>query len=192
LKAVELYTDEELLNLLKDSNKDAFVLIYRKFWSSLYNAAYKRLRDTARCQDVVQNVFTDLWLRKDRVDIRNLPAYLHTAVRFQVYKEVVKQPSNSEFFKVLEEILVSPFQSDAEVINKELSDLVTLWIEALPAKRRKIFLMHFYEELSTDEIARRLNVSQKTVQNQLNTASTQIRARFAHFLSVAVFISGMY
>lgn len=175
------------MTLLKEDNKEAFVLIYRKFWKALYNAAYKRLRDSDRSQDVVQNVFTDLWLRRDRVTITNLPAYLHTAVRFQVYKEVVKQPSDAEFFKVLEEMLVSPLQSDAGLIDEELRELVALWIEALPEKRRQIFLMHFQDELSTDEIAKRLNVSQKTVQNQLNTASTHIRAKFAHFLSITVF-----
>lgn len=192
MKEFELYTNESLLNLLREDSKEAFVLIYRKFWDSLYNTAYKRLRNADLCKDVVQNVFTDLWYRRDRLTIQNLSAYLHTAVRFQVYKEVVKQPSDSEFFKVLEEILVSPVQSDAGLIDSELSDLVKLWIDALPEKRRKIFLMHFYEEMTTDEIARQLKISQKTVQNQLNTARTDIRAKFAHFVSIAVIISGLY
>lgn len=167
---------------------NAFGLIYQKFWPSLYNAAYKRLRDKDLCKDVVQNVFTDLWQRRTQVDIKNLAAYLHTAVRFQVYTISVKQPATTELFNALEEILISPFGSDENIINEELRRIVDSWIRALPEKRRKIFILHYYEELSTNDIAVRLNISQKTVQNQLNTATSYIRARFAHFLSVSLIL----
>jgi RNA polymerase sigma factor (sigma-70 family) len=183
------YENEQLLALLKANNREAFTLIYRKFWPILYNYAYKRLKDQDQCKDVIQNIFTDLWVRRDELDIKNLSAYLHAAVRFQVYQFSAKQPKNSILFTALEEILVSPFQSDSEVVNEELGKMVELWIMALPEKRRKIFLMHYYDELSTKEIALQLNISQKTVQNQLNTASTYIRARFAHLLSISVLIS---
>ena len=63
--------------------------------------------------------------------------------------------------------------------------------QLLLPKRRKIFLMHYYEDLSTSEIAKQLNISQKTVQNQLITASTYIRARFAHLLSAAILLNFM-
>jgi RNA polymerase sigma factor (sigma-70 family) len=183
------YENEQLLALLKANNREAFTLIYRKFWPILYNYAYKRLKDQDQCKDVIQNIFTDLWVRRDELDIKNLSAYLHAAVRFQVYQFSAKQPKNSILFTALEEILVSPFQSDSEVVNEELGKMVELWIMALPEKRRKIFLMHYYDELSTKEIALQLNISQKTVQNQLNTASTYFRARFAHLLSISVLIS---
>ncbi|HEY0669746.1 MAG TPA: sigma-70 family RNA polymerase sigma factor, partial [Sphingobacteriaceae bacterium] len=110
---------------------------------------------------------------------------------FQVYKQSVKlQPNGSEFLKVFEEMVASPFSSDGLLLEKELVRLVELWIKALPEKRRKIFVMHYYDELSTREISNQLGISQKTVQNQLNTASTYIRARFAHFLSISLLLSG--
>lgn len=185
------YDDEALINLLKEDNKQAFTQIYRKYWEPLYNSAYKRLQDPELCKDIVQNVFTDLWNRRGVSNIENLPAYLHTAVRFQVYKQSVKlQPNGSEFLKVFEEMVASPFSSDGLLLEKELVRLVELWIKALPEKRRKIFVMHYYDELSTREISNQLGISQKTVQNQLNTASTYLRARFAHFLSISLLLSG--
>lgn len=193
MKALKIpYTDEQLLVLLQEENRDGFGLIYQKYWATLYNSAYKRLRDDELSKDVVQNVFTDLWLRRAEVNIQNLPAYLHTAVRFQVYKQAAKQPQASALFTDLEDKLLSPFQADTTLINEELSKLVELWIMALPEKRRKIFLMHYYEDLPTHQIAQQLNISQKTVQNQLNTASTYIRARFAHLLSLSVLASMIF
>lgn len=185
------YDDEALLLLLKEDNKQAFTAIYHKYWSSLYNSAYKRFRDKEHCKDIVQNVFTDLWNRREELQIEKLSAYLHTAIRFQVYKQSSKQSLNSEFFQTFEEILASTFKSDGSLLEKELIQLVELWIKALPEKRRKIFLMHYYEELSTREISNQLGISQKTVQNQLNTASTYIRARFAHFLSISLILSNL-
>lgn len=179
--AVNLDKDE-LLQLLAQNNEDGFSKIYRLMWPALFNTAYKRLGDREKCEDIVQNVFVDLWQRKNQVTISNLSAYLHTAVRFQVYKHAANMPSNSEFFNVLEHVIESSIKADDNVLSKELNTLVQLWIEALPKKRRKIFLLHYYENLSTLEIADHLNISQKTVQNQLNTAAVEIKARFSHLI----------
>lgn len=140
-------------------------------------------------KDVIQNVFTDLWNRRGTVVIQNLSSYLHTAVRFQVFTQVSKKPVATVLFSELEEVLRSPSQTDSGLIDEELTRMLEMWIMALPEKRRKIFLMHYFEELSTQEIADQLNISQKTVQNQLNTATTYIRARFAHLLTVSILLS---
>ena len=73
-------------------------------------------------------------------------------------------------------------------MSKEFSQLIDLWIAALPAKRRKIFLLHYYDQLTTREIADQLHISQKTVQNQLNTATTYIKAHFSNMLMLAILL----
>ncbi len=74
--------------------------------------------------------------------------------------------------------------TDDLVLEKEILALMRVWIAALPAKRREIFLLHYTEDLTTKEISEYLGISQKTVQNQLNTASQALRFRLAHFLSL--------
>jgi RNA polymerase sigma-70 factor (family 1) len=182
MTVVENPDQDELVRLLSQNDGESFSKIYRLLWPSLFNTAYKRLGDKEKCEDIVQNVFVDLWLRKDKISISNLSAYLHTAVRFQVYKYASGMSSNSEFFNVLEQTIDSSFKADENLLSKELYNLVQLWIEALPKKRRKIFLLHYFENLSTGQIAAELNISQKTVQNQLNTATIEIKARFSHLL----------
>lgn len=182
-------SDAALLNLVKQDDREAFAVIYRKHWQALYNSAYKRTRDKEQCQDIVQNVLTDLWLRRNDVEIDNLPAYLHTAVRFQVFKQVSRQPTNSVLLDSFELTISSPEHTDDPLLEKEILNLMSLWIAALPSKRRKIFLMHYTDGLSTREIAARLGVSQKTVQNQLNTATQALRARLAHIISISVLLT---
>jgi DNA-directed RNA polymerase specialized sigma24 family protein len=79
--------DQELIILIKQDDSNAFTKIYQKYWQELYNAAYKRNRNREQCQDIVQNVFTDLWNRRMALTIDNLQAFLHTAVRFQVFHQ---------------------------------------------------------------------------------------------------------
>jgi RNA polymerase sigma-70 factor (family 1) len=183
------FSDQALLRCINQDDRAAFTVIYRRHWQSLYNSAYKRTRNKEQCQDIVQNVFTDLWTRRTSIEIENLSAYLHTAVRFQVLKQASRQPLNSVFLDEFELIITSTVNADDPLLEKEILNLISLWIAALPEKRRKIFLMHYNDGLSTRQIAEALGISQKTVQNQLLTANQNLRLRLAHFLSVSVLLA---
>jgi len=179
-----------LFDLLKQGDEVAFGKIYTLYWIELYNAAYKRLPEKEKCQDIIQNIFTDLWNRKAELDLANPVAYLHTAVRFQVLKHIARSPKNSFFGESFENNLISPLQADGILLEKEVAELITLFIKALPEKRRKIFVMHYFEGLSTAKIAFELNISQKTVQNQLTVATQALRLRLTHlFLFVSAVIA---
>ena len=173
--------DEQLLfDLLRQGDETAFEKIYNHYWPDLYSAAYKRFPEKERCQDIIQNVFADLWKRRGEVNLANPKAYLHTAVRFQVLKQVARAPRNTFFSQKFEEQLISPLTTDSGVLEKEREVLIEYFILALPKKRREIFLLHYHEGLSTAKIALRLNVSRKTVQNQLTTVSHALRLKLTH------------
>jgi RNA polymerase sigma-70 factor (family 1) len=182
-----------LFALLKQGDEIAFSKIYKRYWAELYNAAYKRLPEKEKCQDIIQNVFADLWTRREVVAIENPTAYLHTAVRFQVLKQISRNPQNSFLSENFISELISPLETDGELLEKEVKNLIGLYIEALPKKRRHIFVMHYFEGLSTAKIATQLNISQKTVQNQLTTASHALRFRLTHmFFYVFVILSLLF
>ena len=166
-----------MLRLIAQDDIASFEQLYHRHWQSLFNAAYKRLKNIDQCKDIVQDVFTDLWLRRGKVEIENLDAYLHTAIRFQSYKRIAAGKTTAAFFEPFETISTSPFEAEKNVAEKELAELAKTWLASLPEKRKEIFLLHFVEHLSTQEIADRLNISQKTVQNQLGTAAKSLRGR---------------
>lgn len=58
------HSELQLTALLREGDGEAFVEIYRRNWRMMYNAAFKRLHDEKQCEDLVQNVFTDLWARR--------------------------------------------------------------------------------------------------------------------------------
>jgi RNA polymerase sigma-70 factor (ECF subfamily) len=77
---------------------------------------------------------------------------------------------------------ISSFNADGEVIDKELADLFNSWLNTLPEKRKLIFVMHFIDKLTTKEIAERLNISQKTVQNQLGSSVQDLRKSINQYM----------
>ena len=186
---VNIENEQSLFELLSQGDESAFAKIYNRYWQELYNAAYKRLPEKEKCQDIIQNVFTDLWNRKAELNLVNPAAFLHTAVRFQVLKQLTRGQKNSYFTEKFEKELISPLATDSTVLEKELCVLIEYFIDALPKKRKNIFLLHYFEGLSTAKIALKLDLSQKTVQNQITTASHFLRLKLTHmFLFTIVFL----
>jgi RNA polymerase sigma-70 factor (ECF subfamily) len=187
------YTDSELLIEIKLGNSGAFTELYDRYWQSLYNSAYKRLQEESPCKDILQDVFKDIWLRRTSLEIENMSAYLHTAVRFQVLKLVSRNKYVSYFIQPFENIIDISLKPDSIINEKEINILLKAWIDTLPQKRRKIFMMRYEERLSTKEIAQKLKISQKTVQNQLGNTLNSLRTRlsqfFVFFLQLPIIVS---
>lgn len=182
------HTEQELTALLYEGDETAFVEIYRRNWQRMYNTAYKRLKDAYQCEDLVQNIFTDLWERRTAMLIGNLQAYLQTAVRFQVIKYSTRTSDVSPFADILESTLASAGNTDDPIIENELSELVRVWVAALPEKRREIFILYYMEEHPSDRIAELLGISQKTVQNQLATAANSLRSQLTKVLLISLML----
>jgi len=189
VEKIDAHSDLELFLLVKQDDCNAFTEIYHKYWQELFNTAFKRNHNREQCQDIVQNIFTDLWNRRKVLTIIDLEAFLHTAVRYQVFKQAEKKPFQSVFLDCFEEIIISPVHTDDLLLEKEILELIQKWIAALPAKRRKIFLLHYLEDLSTKEISEYIGISRKTTQNQLTTASQSLRLRLAQVLSLSLLIT---
>lgn len=189
---VDLDQDLVLISLIKKSDSAAFEEIYNKYWRLLYNSAYKRLADKGKCQDIIQNIFADFWNRRTELEIQNLQAYLYTAVRFQTLKAISQNTRHTVFVDVFDEKIISSLNTDGILLEKETKTIINQFIKALPEKRRNIFLMHYIDALTTADISCRLKISQKTVQNQLTTASHALRLRLAQLFSYAVFIASFF
>ena len=189
MEKINALTDLDLFLLVKQDDCNAFTQIYHRHWQELFNTAFKRNHNKEQCQDIVQNIFTDLWKRRNVLTIIDLEAFLHTAVRYQVFKLAERMPLQSVFLDCFEEIIISPVHTDDLLIEKEILELIHKWIAALPEKRRKIFLLHYLDDLSTKEISEYIGISRKTTQNQLTTASQSLRIRLAQVLSLSLLIT---
>ena len=167
--------DVLLLRQTEQGSKQAFNLLYEKHWGKAYAEAYKRLKDSDQAKDIVQEIFTHIWLKRESLHIDNLQAYLNTAIRNKVFKLVEKQKYIHPFFDILEDMPATGLQADDNLLWKEFLTTYEALLNALPPKRQIIFRLHFQQDLSTKNIATQLGVTRKTVQNQLGKAIEKLK-----------------
>jgi RNA polymerase sigma-70 factor (ECF subfamily) len=181
-----LYTDQELLAKLRGGDRQAFDALYEKHWDKVYNQSFKKLHDPELAKDITQEVFIYLWTHREQNNIDNLPAYLFTAVRNNVFRALKKE---AKFIPVTDLIMEARTYypgADADLLQKEFFKIYDTLVNAMPPAQQQIFRMRYHEDLSTQEIAEVLQLSRGTVQNQLTRAVTLLRASL---LSIALLIS---
>lgn len=179
-------TDEELAAMLTSGSEAAFDLIYERYWKKLYNEAFKRINDSADSEEIVQDIFIDLWNKRSDRQIDNLRGYLLGAVRYQVYAVYHRRKNLPAFEEPLDYMAFSSDDADSDYLRDELLSSIRLWLETQPEKRREIFRLRFLEGLSTLEIAEQLDISRKTVQNQLNTSQQSLRESIGRLLTLLI------
>ena len=176
------YEDHELLNFMKLNNKGAFEEIYKRYWSFLLISAYNILKDKDACKDIVQDVFSNLYLRRTTICISSLSSYLKVAVRNRVFKYLQRGYLTRHHLRTLES--VSFVNTTEQMVNfNQLKEQYKKEVEALPDKCREVFLLSRNENLSTKEIAVRLNISPKTVENQITKALKYLRKNIIEIMS---------
>jgi len=104
------FTDQDLITFLTQGNRLALDELYERYWKILYNETYKRLNKTEIVEDIIQNVFSDLWNERETKVIENIYSYMINQVRFQVYTNYKKGKSTPGFEKPLEYLKLSDLQ----------------------------------------------------------------------------------
>lgn len=145
-----------------------FELIYRTHYNKLRNTVENIIGDADASHDIVQEVFLKLWQKKNELDlILNIKAYLFKSV----INSSITYLENKKRQAQLSDLPVSPHEAtDAGLIQKELEAKIQIAVNKLPAKCKAIFVLSRYENLTYKEIAIYLNLSAKTVENQMGIA----------------------
>lgn len=184
--------DQDLLLLLVNGDHEAFSIIYKKYWRRIFVAAYDSLQDVKQSQDIVQDIFVRLWEKRADYEIKNLNAYLYSSVRHSVLKTVTSEKVKDSFFAALRHLTMEASSADHDILTAELLKAYHALLEKMPPQRRKIFQMRYEEDLKTREIAERLNITQKTVQNQLLTSYMEVRSIMTEALVVAAAVEACH
>ena len=178
--------DDLLLFQLNEGSCCAFDSLYEKYWINVVDEAYKRLGDKDEAKDIAQEVFTAMWLRSRETPIENLPAWLYTVTRNQVYKLFRKQERFVPIPDLVSELESADGGADSALIQKELLRVYESMLASLPDQQRVIFNMRYKDELHPDIIALDLNLSPKTVRNHLGRALVKLKTSFMSFQIVMI------
>ncbi len=183
------YTDCELIDLLKSGDQLAYTEIYDRFIFILLNHAYNKTRDREEAKDIVQEVFTTLWAKRERLEINSLAAYLCTSVRNIILNQAVHQGVRNKYFVAIQQF-IPPEQvaTDHRVRENQLIAIIEKEIAALPPKMREVFELSRREHLSHREIAERLDISEQTVSKHVTNALKVLRVKLGIFVYIFLLI----
>lgn len=177
------FTDEELSELLKSSDEDAFTEIYNRYWQPLLHTAFHILQDKEAVQDIVQNVFISLWMRRSAANIKNLNGYLRQAVRFSVFKAIREIRHDRTFYERLTAATVDIITDDP-LLFKEQQQLVQQLIDTMPKDWQEVFLLSRENNMTYKQIAELLGISEKTVEKRISRSLKFLRS----VLTTSIFI----
>jgi RNA polymerase sigma-70 factor (ECF subfamily) len=165
------YTDKELVGFLHDTDESAIEKIFKQYYSYICSAVYKIIPDPTLTEDLAQDVFYELWRKREKITINSsLKAYLKRAAINKAlnYIRSKKMKFDSDDDDAVINISVSSSENSFEA--KELQGIINASIDTLPEKCRIVFMMSRFEEMSYKEIAAELEISIKTVENQISKA----------------------
>ncbi len=170
-----LFEDTELMDRLRAGDDLALKLIYKKYWNQLYTSAYNMLQDQQACEDIIQELFINLWKKREQIEIKaSLKSYLFASVRYEVYRQVRQGSVRVDIFDNIQDRLETPSEYGS-IEHKELLSYVNSIVNNLSEKCKVVYKLSREEQLSHKEIAIKLDISPKTVENHLNKALRQLR-----------------
>jgi RNA polymerase sigma-70 factor (family 1) len=191
MASYELYNDKELVSLLQKDDEKAFAELYERYWKKLFFLAGKKLADPYEAEHIVQDVFLDLWRRRDSLDIQeSVAGYLVVAVKYRVinaqarrYKQLLQKNEHS--------LLTTDLDNSTEnwLILRDLQETLREQFSKLPEKCALAFSLR-EDGLSYKEIARTMGVSEKTVEMHISRAFKTLRAGLDGFIIIFLVFTG--
>ncbi|MDO9553286.1 RNA polymerase sigma factor [Rhodonellum sp.] len=169
----KLQSDIILLEKIKKGDAKAFEHLFGQYWDLLFNAAYGRLKATDLAKDVVQEVFIDLWNRREKLQVTfSLETYLLTAVKYNIFK-VIDQVNLEEGLNADSGMIPMP---DEDVLPlEELYNQLEVALEMLPEMAANIFRMNKLQGMSATDVAQELDINVQSVHNSVHKSMKLLR-----------------
>ena len=164
--------DQFLLTELKKGNTRAFAALYNAYWERLYYTCYRRIELQEETEDILQELFTDIWNNREKLQIRtSLSVYIFTALKYKIFRFIdAKAVRHKHMQRLGSEEPAAEETIERDLSFDELYSLLEERIEHLPVRCRLVFRMSRDQELTVEEIAKQLNITPSTVHNQITKA----------------------
>lgn len=170
----------------------AFETLFRKHYPALVNFSIKYVTDQEAAEEIVQDVFLNIWSKSENLHIHTtIKSYLFGAVRnaslnFLKHQKVRQAYVDKQMLKVNQPEHVDFLELD------ELKERISAAMDKIPTKCREIFELNRFEGKRYKEIAEELNLSLKTVENQMGKALKILREELGEYLPILLFLISLH
>ena len=178
LNEIDNVDDNLLVTRIRQDDKDAFKSLYNRYSKKIYYFSLKYLSDNVEAEELVQTVFINVWVNRNSLDETiSVKNYIYKAAVNYVYNYLKKKAIRSRFIE--SEINKGEIPSDVtyeQVYFHDLERSINSIVETMSSQQQKIFQLSRYEGLTHKEIASKLNLSVRTVENQIYRSLKKIKS----------------
>ncbi len=175
--------DQELLDFFKQNNRFAYNEIYNRYWEELFRFAYSILNDKDTAKDILQEVFINIWQRRQHVNISHLGGYLFQAVKLKVLEHLRNGKIRQQHLSRINMITFANHTED-RIRLREVEEAFDKSVSKLPDRCKEVFQLSRFEHLTNKQIAARLKISIKTVEGHLTSALKRLHKDLSEFVSI--------
>lgn len=179
------HSEKNNCNNVRINSIESFEHIYRANWDMLFNVAFKRLKSREKTEEIIQELFVQLWEKRGAIEIHeSIEAYLVTALKSRVLNHLRNDMIHARHLNKIE-LYTSPLtpSPEKELEYQELKESLEREIFNLPKKCREVFLLSRMQHLSIREISQKLNISVSTVEKHIVKALKILRLNLKDFVS---------
>jgi len=171
------YDERELLAEIASGNEKAFRKLFDSYKERFYAVAFKMTRSDEAAEDIVQDVFMNIWKNREHLlKVDHPSSYFFTAVYRKVYHHYRRLASERKFLQSASAVKETENTTDEMVLAHEYKEWVSQAITRLPPQQQLVFRLSKEEGMNREDIARQLEISPNTVKNHLSNALKFIHA----------------
>lgn len=160
--------EQEVILELKNGNKEAFELLYRQYWLKVYNFTKVYIMSSEAIKEVVQEVFIKIWESHALIDeTKNIEGFLFIITRNLIFNDSRRSFNEVSFQNTMVEAIEDTSNIEQELEASDLSQYLNTLLQMLTPRQREIFKLSREEHLTYKEIAVRLELSERTVENHI-------------------------
>ena len=174
-----------LLQLLSEGSQYAFAQIFDNYKDRVYGVAYHVLKSHLIAEEIVQDVFMKIWLKRTELTVvERLDAFLFTVARNMTFDRLKRIAYEADMKKEMGRRERNTNDTDHRIQNQIYQSLLNEAVSKLPEQQKKVYLLSKESGLSHEEIGKRLNISKLTVKKHLVRALKFIRKDLARHLGI--------
>jgi len=184
--------DKQLVIQLKNNEVEAFDLLFRKYSEKLYSFSYSLLKNNEDSKEIIQEAFVRIWEKRKEIDSsKSFKSFLFTISYNLIIDQLRRKLKEREYRDFLARYFESEkFELNTNIDYDTIIEKVRNAVAELPEKRKQIYILSRELGFSHKEIAEKMNIAVKTVENQINLALKHIKHRLGKdIMAFLLFIS---
>ncbi len=178
----------QLMSALAAGDRLALAEIYERHWFALYRVAFQKTNSHETAEELVQDLFVDLWQKRAMLQVRQVTPYLFTALKYAVIDHIRHRVQHERYegYQRQQEDGQTDRSTENLLDYNDLIASIEVELQKMPAKTGQVFRLSRYDDQPIPVIAQRLDLSEKTVEYHLDRALKTLREKLPFISSIVL------